>query len=240
MLTIVALALAAALAVDPVVAPAPDGAAYTTDFDLHPGREFVPDGSNPYFTLEPGVTHRYAGVDGAGDAVELTSVVLAETRTIRWRASGRRVVTVARVIEEREFHNGELMEIARAFYARCADTNAIFMFGEEIVRLEDGELTPTAEDWIAGVDGARPGLAMPAQFLLGARYVRHVAPGVSLDLAEQVAMGGRMSTPAGVFVDCVTVLESSAIEADDETLKVYAPGVGLVADGPLQLVESSR
>ena len=63
------------------------------------------------------------------------------------------------------------------------------------------------------------------------------APGVAMDRAEHVAMGLAIGTPAGVFEDCVMVVDTTPLEPDEETVKVYAPNVGLIVDGPLELVE---
>jgi hypothetical protein len=55
--------------------------------------------------------------------------------------------------------------------------------------------------------------------------------------AENLRMGELVETAAGSFENCVTTLETSAIEPDEEVLKVYAPGIGLIQDGELELVE---
>ena len=63
------------------------------------------------------------------------------------------------------------------------------------------------------------------------------APGVAMDQAEHVSMGLEVDTPAGVFENCVKIVETSALDPGAEDIKIYAPGVGLVADNSVELVE---
>ncbi len=81
---------------------------------------------------------------------------------------------------------------------------------------------------------------MPGLFLIGSRYHQEMAPDVAMDRAEHVGMGFAVETPAGVFENCVVVLETSLLEPDEETIKIYAPGVGLIVDDGLELVEFRR
>jgi hypothetical protein len=70
--------------------------------------------------------------------------------------------------------------------------------------------------------------------LLGSRYYQEVAPGVAEDRAEHIAMDATVETPAGTFTDCLQVDETTPMESG-VSLKMYAPGVGLVQDDVLYL-----
>ena len=102
---------------------------------------------------------------------------------------------------------------------------------------EDGEIVSHDGAWLAGVDGALPGIVMPGTFLLGSRYFQEVAPGVALDRAEHTAEGLVVETEAGEFEGCVEIIETSPLEPGAESRKLYCPGVGLVMDDDLLLVE---
>jgi hypothetical protein len=141
------------------------------------------------------------------------------------------------VVEEREFEDGELAEVSRNFFAICEKTNDVYYFGEEVDIYEDGEIVSHDGAWLAGVDGALPGIVMPGSFLLGSRYYQEVAPGVALDRAEHTAEGLVVETGAGEFEGCVEIIETSPLEPGAESRKLYCPGVGLVADDDLVLVE---
>lgn len=194
--------------------------------------EFLARGANPHFLLEPERQLAYEGEDE-----ELFITVLEATRRIRLPIGGRLRTVRTAVVEEREFEDGEIKEISRNFFAICEKTNDVYYFGEEVDIYEDGEVVSHDGAWLAGRDGALPGIVMPGSFLLGSRYYQEVAPGVALDRAEHTAEGLVVETGAGEFHDCVEVIETSPLEPGSESRKLYCPGVGLVADGDLVLVE---
>jgi hypothetical protein len=142
-----------------------------------------------------------------------------------------------RVVRERETADGELAEISFNFFAQCDDTQDVYYFGERVDIYEDGQVVSHDGAWLAGRNGARPGLIFPGgAFLLGARYFQEVAPGVALDRAEHVAMGLKVEVPAGNFRYCVDIDETTPLEPGDLSEKTYCPGKGLVFDNELELV----
>ncbi len=159
---------------------------------------------------------------------EATITILDETQMVDG--------VLTRVLEERERVDGSLVEVSRNYLVECLDTGDIYYFGEDI---EDGSGTPLPESWRAGMNGARAGLIFPGgAYLLGSRYYQQVAPGVSLDRGENVAMGLEVSVPAGEFSHCVLVLETDEQEdpkGKHPEEKVYCPGIGIVMDEELVL-----
>ncbi len=207
---------------------------YTDDFPIEDYR-FVPSGSSRFWILEPGYQLYLAG-DDDGEFVEVFITVLKEKRTIFLEIDGRQQRIRTRVIEEREYIDGELVEVSENYFARCKWTDDTYYFGEAVCNYEDGECVNNNGSWLAGVDGATPGIIMPGTFLLGSRYFQEVAPGIALDRAENVRMGETVLTDAGEFEGCAVVLETTPLEPGAEDEKTYAPGVGLNMDGPISLV----
>ncbi|MCA9321102.1 MAG: PepSY domain-containing protein [Planctomycetes bacterium] len=183
-------------------------------------------GRNPYFILEPGHVLEFAGEED-GESAQLVITVLAETRKVDG-------VTTS-VVEERESKAGKLVEISRNYFAISTRTNDVFYFGEEVDMYEDGKIVSHDGAWLSGVDGARFGLIMPGSPLIGARYYQEIAPGIAMDRAVVESVGGSAVMPAGRFENCLTTLESSALENGTGT-KIYAYDVGLLHDGELKLV----
>jgi len=232
--TIATLGLAAFLLPAGAGAGAPPGSGnedFTSSFRLQ-DCEFLARGANPHFILEPERQLVYAAEDE-----ELFITVLEETRRITLRIDGRLRTIRTAVVEEREFADGEIKEISRNFFAICEKTNDVYYFGEEVDIYEDGEIVSHDGAWLAGSKGALPGIIMPGTFLLGSRYFQEVAPRVALDRAEHVAEGLEVETEAGDFRGCVEVTETTPLEPGAESTKVYCPGVGLVIDNDLTLVE---
>jgi hypothetical protein len=231
---------AVALAVLVACAALPGGTAwagpgYTTRFPLE-RCTFEAGGRNAHFSIQPGFRLFLAG-DDDGEEVKVLITVLDRTRRIRFVTERGVALTVrTRVVEEREWKDGELVEVSRNFYARCKETNDVYYFGEDVDIYEDGVVVSHDGAWLAGQAGALPGLIMPGTFLLGSRYFQERASGIAEDRAEHVAMGLTVETPAGTFHDCVEVVETSALEPGAESIKRYCPGIGLVVDDPIELV----
>jgi hypothetical protein len=215
-------------------AAAQDEPEFTQDFDVDDCR-FSNVGRNAYFSLNPGDRLILEG-DDDGEALRLQITVLHRTQFISFRTDeGDWVWVSARVVEEREWLDGELVEVSRNFYARCLATNDIFYFGEDVDIYEDGEIVSHDGEWRAGRAGALPGIIMPGRFLLGARYYQENAAPVALDRAEHTRQGFDVLVPAGHLEDCVEVVETSPLEPGHESVKVYCEEVGLVSDGPANL-----
>jgi hypothetical protein len=77
---------------------------------------------------------------------------------------------------------------------------------------------------------------MPGYPLVGSRYYQEIAPGVAEDRAEHLSVAEEIAVEAGSFENCLLVEETSPLEPGEESIKVYAPGVGLVQDDALYLV----
>ena len=229
-----AIGLLAALVSGSALASGPDRRPYTTDFRLA-DCTFQTTGTNPYFPLVVGHRLLLESDDGS-ETVEIT--VLGETEQLNVPGLG---LVTTRVVQERETLDGEVIEISRNFFAACGGRSDVVYFGEDVdIFHPDGSVTHDGA-WRAGqpdADGlAAPGVIMPGTFLLGARYFQEIADGIALDRAEHTEMGLTMDTEAGTFNDCVRVVETTPLERRSESIKVYCPGVGLVVDSDVQLVE---
>jgi hypothetical protein len=158
----------------------------------------------------------------------LVITVLDETKTVDGIET--------RVLEEREWRNGALIEISRNFLAICEETGDVFYFGEEVDDYADGQIVNHAGAWLAGEDDARAGLIMPGTPSVGMRYYQEVAPGVALDRAEILSVTETFETPAGTFANSLRTKEGSALKPAEQEFKTYAPGIGLIQDESLLLV----
>jgi hypothetical protein len=192
-------------------------------FDLS-SCNLLPTGRNQYFVLEPGFR---LVLEGGGTKLQIT--VLNETKTIDG--------VTTRIVEEKEWKDGQLYEIAKNYFAICDQTKDVFYFGEDVNFYERGKVVKTEGSWLAGVKGNRAGLMMPGTPKLKLKYYQEIAPGVAMDRAEIVSLSETCKTPAGTFSGCMKVKEGSAIDWTASEYKYYAPGIGLVRDGDLRLVK---
>ena len=211
---------------------------FTNQFMLETCDGFSSEGSNPYFILEPGFKLILEGKERRKD-VKLVITVLNETKTIHYNPDKYDDIVEARVVEERETREGELVEVSRNYFAICNRTNSVFYFGEEVDIYENGVVVSHEGAWEAGIDGARAGIIMPGVILLGGKYFQEVAPDVALDRAEILSMNEALQTQAGAFNNCLKTEETSALERG-KTYKFYAPGIGLIKDGALELIQYGK
>jgi hypothetical protein len=233
---VVAATLAFLLGGGLLAKPAWAASQYTTEFELDECT-FSANGRNAHFSIRPGDKLVLEGLDD-GEVVRVQIKVLNQTKKITFvDAEGESLTVWARVVEEREWKDGELVEVSRNYYARCVQTDDIFYFGEDVDIYEDGVVVSHDGAWLAGKNGALPGLIMPGRFLLGSRYFQEIAPGVAQDRAEHVKMGLTVETPAGTFDDCVEVLETTPLEPGATSVKRYCAEIGLVMDGVAELVD---
>ena len=185
--------------------------------------EFSTTGRNQYFVLEPG--HQVV-LEGDGTKLEIT--VLDETKTVDGVAT--------RVVEEREWEDGELYEVSLNYFAICEATKDVFYFGEATDYYEDGEVLRHDGEWLAG-NGNRAGLIMPGSPKLGMKYYQELAPGVALDRAEIVSLDETCETPAGTFANCLKVKEGTALDESETEYKYYAPDIGFIQEEDLLLTK---
>ena len=210
----------------PARRPATETDAWTSTFAVEPG-ELTATGRNPYFILEPGYQ---LILEGGG--VRLAVTVLDTTRTVDG--------VETRVVEERETDKGKPVEVSRNYFAISTRTNNVFYFGEDVDSYKNGTITGHEGAWLAGINGARFGMAMPGELRPGAKYYQEIAPKVAMDRAAVVSLNATVATPAGVFTHCVKIEETTPLEPGTKEAKYYARGIGLVQDGPLKLVQHGR
>lgn len=189
---------------------------------------FSSNGSNDYFFLEPGYQLTLEGEE-EGAEVQLIMTVLNETKIVDG--------VETRIVEERHTEDGELVEVSRNYFAICAPENDIFYFGEEVDMYEDGEIVNHEGAWLVGVDDARPGVIIPADPRVGMKYYQEVAPDVAEDRATVVSLNEVVDTPAGQFDNVFKVEETTPLEPGVTENKFHAPGLGLIQDAEIKLVE---
>jgi hypothetical protein len=197
--------------------------AFQEDFNLTQCA-LSPTGRNDYFILEPGFQ---LVLEGGNERLHVT--VLEETRVVGG--------VTTRVVEEREWVDGELYEIARNYFAICPQTKDVFYFGEDVDFYKGGKVTGHSGSWLAGSNGARAGLIMPGTPSVGMRYYQEIAPGVAMDRAEVISVVETARTPAGNFTGVLKTRESTALDDDEIEHKLYAPGIGLIRDQEMILTK---
>src|SRR5262249_44334115 len=123
--------------------------------------EFTTEIDNPYWPMRPGDRWVYRGTDNEGAKRQDVETVTNRTKTIEG--------IEARVVHDVVSEHGRVVEDTFDWYAQDADGN-IWYLGEDTKEFENGKLKTTEGSWEAGVDGAEPGIVVPAKPEPGVSY----------------------------------------------------------------------
>ena len=181
--------------------------------------------NNPYFPLTPGLVTRLHGTDGDEKFVEKVRVT-HRTKMI----AGVRAVVVRDVVRRPD---GTLAEATDDWYADDDQGNVWYLGEDTATYDEHGDLEDREGSWEAGVDGAEPGIIMPAVPRPPTATRMEFSKGVAEDQAWVVQRLGRVNTPGGRFTDIVRTLEWSRLEPRVVSQKFYAAGLGIVEERDL-------
>jgi len=181
---------------------------------------FVATIDNRYLPYTPGTHFHFVGVRGRTPQTD-DEVVLH--RTVR--ILGITCTVVRDTVSER----GRPVERTDDWYAEDKQGNVWYM-GEDSFERKHGRFVKASDSWKSGVNGAQPGIIMPAHPRPGDAYRQeYYPPGKALDEARVLSLRGRLTVPDGSFRHLLVTSERSPLEPQTEH-KYYAPGVGEIAE----------
>ena len=182
---------------------------------------FVRGVDNPWFPLKQGTTFVYTG-EKDGERGRDVVTVTSRTRTIR----GVRCTAV----EDRLYAGGHLAERTTDFYAQDARGN-VWYFGEATAELdENGRVTSREGSWLAGVDGARAGIFMPAHPRVGASFRQEYYKGHAEDHFRVTSLSASVVVPYTASARALMTKEWTPLEPGTLDHKLYIRGIGLVKE----------
>jgi hypothetical protein len=178
-------------------------------------------------TLTPGTTFVYEGTkDGESQRDEV--VVTQRTKVILG-------VTCA-VVSDVATHDGKPLEATEDWYAQDKDGN-VWYFGEDTKEYDEhGKVASTEGSWEAGVDGAQPGIVMPAHPQVTDSYRQEFYQGHAEDMFWVLSLSQKIAVPYGSYRGALLTMEWTRLEPKVIDQKYYVAGVGLIletsASGP--------
>lgn len=180
--------------------------------------------TNPYFPLVVGTTWRWRG-QFREQPYEQEDLVLNYTR----RIDG----VVTQPVVDRDFVKGQIIAGSIDYYAQD-DRGNVWYLGEATEHYVSGKLTDHADSWIAGKDGALPGIFMPARPALGEpRFQQEYAPDVAADVEHIVSISKSVCEPLRCYTHVVQANETTVLSPGVLSAKYYAAGVGLIGEDTL-------
>ena len=198
----------------------------TTPVKLDPA-DFTTNIDNPYWPMRVGSHWVYREVEN-GEAQRVDVTVTNEMKALEG--------IEARVVHDRVSRSGATLEDTFDWYAQDSDGN-LWYLGEDTAEYENGKLKTKEGSWAAGVDGAEPGIVVPAHPKQGQSYREEYYAGHAEDGAEVLSVNSQVQVPFGRFRNAMLTRNFSTIEPTVEEMKLYARGVGpvmelLVSGGP--------
>lgn len=191
---------------------------------------FVDRIDNPYFPLVPGTNYIYEGHSAEG-LVHTEFFVTHNTKQILG------VTTVE--VHDTVTTNGELTEDTLDWFAQDQEGN-VWYFGENTMELIGGRPSTLDGSFVAGENGAKPGIIMKAHPAIGDFYRQEFDLANAEDYGEVESLSDTVTVPAGTFRHCLKTPESTPLEPDLREVKWYAPGVGLILTRDLDTAEKSK
>ena len=182
--------------------------------------DFTTEIDNPYWPMTPGdrLTYRESG-EGGERRVVVT--VTPDTKTI--------MGIEARVVHDVVTDDNGSVEDTFDWYAQDADGN-LWYLGEDTKEYENGKLKTTEGSWEAGVDGAEPGIILPAHPEPGLSYREEYYKGHAEDGASVLTLEAHAKVPHGTYDNLLQTRNYSGIEPDVVEEKFYAQGIGPVLE----------
>ena len=183
---------------------------------------FLHPQANPYFPITPGLVLRYRGTDD-GEHLHEKVVVTHRTKTIL----GVKTRVVRDVLRRAD---GSVAEATDDWYADD-DAGNVWYFGEDTATYRpNGTVESREGSWQAGVHGAVAGTIMPASPRATDAYRQEFWRGHAEDQAWIVQSNTHATVRGHVYRRVVRSYEWTRLEKGVVSLKLYAPGIGIVRE----------
>jgi hypothetical protein len=130
-------------------------------------------------------------------------------------------------VEDHEFKNGALSEVAIDYFAQ-ADDGTVLYLGEDVDEYRNNKVVGHSGAWLFGKDTKNPGVIMPGQPRVGATFKSEDVNTEIHEDDEIVSETEIVNVPAGSYRNCLKVKEKLA-EGDVE-YKYFAFGIGCVRE----------
>jgi hypothetical protein len=187
--------------------------------------DFTVDITNRWWPMSVGDRWVSEETDGEGGVFQVEVTVLDRTKTVAMGIE-------ARVVHDQVTQDGALVEDTLDYYAQDADGN-IWYLGEQTAEYENGTVTTTEGSWEAGVDGAQPGIAVPADPQPGTGYRQEYLADEAEDQGFVLSTDEQVQVPTGTYTGTLMTRDTTRLEPDLVELKFYAAGIGPVMTVPI-------
>ena len=186
---------------------------------MPPASSFSARVDNRWFPLRPGTRYLYTGAKDGQPSRDVVTVT-HETKTIEG------VPCV--VVQDRLYLRGRLEERTTDWYSQDSKAN-VWYFGENTAELDaHGRVMNTEGTWTAGVDGAKPGIYMPAHPRVGDSGPQEYYNGHAEDHFKVIGLFTTVRPPG--TTNALLTKEWTPLEPGVIDHKMYVRGIGTVLE----------
>lgn len=176
---------------------------------------------NEWFPLTPGTTLVYKGQKDGKPGSDIFHI----THRTRMVAGVR-----ATVVEDTLVLKGRVEEHTFDWYAQD-DKGNVWYLGERTAEYDrKGNVVSTEGSWEAGVNGAKPGIFMPAHPHVGDTFRQEFLPGHAEDHFRIRTLDGSRIVPYGSFDNVMSTREWTPLEPGVRDAKFYVKGIGEIEE----------
>ncbi|HLB51812.1 hypothetical protein A3F07_04735 [candidate division WWE3 bacterium RIFCSPHIGHO2_12_FULL_38_15] len=177
---------------------------------------FVMDITNKYLKLPVGRKLIYEGQ--TEDGLEKVEITIPGDRKL--------IIGVNTLVYvDKVWVDAELVESTKDYLAQDINGN-VWYFGEDVDNYEDGVLKDHEGAWLAGVNGAQPGIWIKAEEKVGDKYRQEYAKDVAEDSREILAVNQKVTIGLGTYNDCVKTYDWTPLDPEANEHKFYCSEVG--------------
>ena len=175
---------------------------------------------NPYFPLKAGTVYKYEGLTESGAPKSTVYTITTDTKII--------MGITCTVIEDANWENGKQVDDNFGWYAQDKEKN-IWYFGEDVQDIKRRKVVSTDGSWVAGNDGAKPGIYIPGNPSPGNIYRQELYGCIAQDFSQDISVLEKVTVPYGTFDSCLKVIEWTPLDPNGHReYKYYAPGIGKI------------
>jgi hypothetical protein len=179
-------------------------------------------GASEFLPLEPGTQWTRQGLVNVGSR-RLQHRVVTTVTDVTKEVDGVRAV----VVLDQDFNGGQIAEQALDYMAEDKHGN-VWSLGSYTESYEGGEFVTATDAWLAGVNGATPGILMLADPQPGTpEYTESAIPDGEVSTSQVAETGQSQCVPFKCYKNVL------GTEEDGAEYKYYAPGVGQIKTEPI-------
>lgn len=183
--------------------------------------------TNPYHPLRPGLQWTRGGTTEVGFRKVPHQVISTMTDVIRIIDG---VPCIAMLDQSTDA--SETSQVGFDYLALDKDGN-VWLMGGYTEEYEGGEFTNVETAWLGTATGGSPGILMPGEVTMETPrwFIGTSGEDEVPTVAEPVAVGLDTTVEFGDFQNVIAIREG-AVNAIDNEIKYYAPGVGVILNDP--------